>query len=423
MGGIFTSLRIRNYRLWAAGALVSNIGTWMQRTAQDWLVLTQLTHHNATSVGVITALQFGPQLLCLPLSGAAADRFDKRKLMMITQAVSGLLALVLGALTLSGLVQLWHVYLLAFLLGCASAFDAPARQAFVSEIVGEADLANAVGLNSTSFNAARLLGPSAAGILIAALGTGWAFIINAASFAAMMAALLLLRTAELHPAGRAPAGARGLGEGFAYVRRRPDLQAIMLMICLIGTFGLNYPIFISTMSVTAFHAGPNRFGWLTSMMAVGSVTGALLAARRRRPRPDLLFIAAAIFGGAYTVAAFMPNYWSFGAALVVVGVSAQTLTTTAASTVQLTTEPMMRGRVMAILLAVALGGMPVGAPIVGWVADRFGPRCALGVAAASGFAAALIGSADLWSWLGRVFVWETRTGWNGAIPPRPPSNS
>ncbi len=388
---MFASLRLRNYRLWAAGALVSNIGTWMQRTAQDWLVLTQLTQHNATAVGVVTALQFGPQLLFLPLTGYAADHFDKRKLLLATQASSGVLALVLGLLTLSGLVALWHVYVLAFLLGAAAAFDAPARQAFVGDLVGEADLANAVGLNSTSFNAARLLGPSAAGVVIAACGTGWAFLVNAASFAAVIAALLALRTGELHRAQRAVAGLRGLGEGFAYVRGRPDLLAILMMMCLIGTFGLNYPIFISTMSVSVFHAGAHRYGMLTSMMAVGSVSGALMAARRRRPRPDLLYIAAGIFGAAYILAAFAPSYWAFGAVLVIVGVSGQTLTTTAASTVQLTTAPMMRGRVMAILLAVAMGGMPVGAPIVGWVADRFGPRCALGVGAASGFAAMVVG--------------------------------
>jgi MFS family permease len=392
MNAMFRSLRIHNYRLWAAGALISNIGTWMQRTAQDWLVLTQLTHHNATSVGVVTALQFGPQLLFLPLTGYAADRFDKRKLLLATQTISGVLAFVLGLLTLSGLVQLWHVYVLAFLLGCSTAFDAPARQAFVSELVGETDLVNAVGLNSTSFNAARLLGPAAAGVMISAVGTGWAFVVNAASYVAVLAALLLLRTGQLHRERGERAALHGLAEGFAYVRRRPDLQAILVMMGFIGTFGLNYPVFISTMSVTVFHGGAHRYGMLTSMMAVGSVTGALMAARRRRPRPDRLYIAASVFGAAFVLAAFAPNYWAFGVCLIAVGVSAQTLTTTATSTVQLTTEPAMRGRVMAILLAVAMGGMPVGAPIVGWVADRFGPRWALGVGAASGFAAALVGA-------------------------------
>ena len=239
----------------------------------------------------------------------------------------------------------------------------------------------------------------------------------------MMAALLLLRTAELHPAGRAPAGARGLGEGFAYVRRRPDLQAIMLMICLIGTFGLNYPIFISTMSVTAFHAGPNRFGWLTSMMAVGSVTGALAGgtAAPATPGPAVHrrgHFRRRLYGGRLHAELLVVRRGAGGRGRF--GTDADH--DSGISTVQLTTEPMMRGRVMAILLAVALGGMPVGAPIVGWVADRFGPRCALGVAAASGFAAAaLVGSAGLWSRLGRVFVLGEKNRVEWSHSPQTPS--
>src|SRR5271156_3590484 len=184
--GTFRSLKVFNYRVWAGGAIVSNVGTWMQRTAQDWIVLTQLTHHNASAVGLVMALQFGPQLLLLPLTGFAADHFDRRKLLLATQGAMGALALGLGILTVTGLVQLWQVYVFAFLLGCVSAFDSPARQTFVSELVVEADLSNAVGLNSTSFNAARMIGPAVAGVLIAAVGSGWVFLINAASFAAVL---------------------------------------------------------------------------------------------------------------------------------------------------------------------------------------------------------------------------------------------
>lgn len=391
MKGTFHSLRGYNYRTWAAGALVSNVGTWMQRTAQDWLVLTQLTHNNATAVGVVMALQFAPPLLFLPLTGFAADHFDRRKILFATQAALGALALGLGLLTLSGHIRLWHVDVFAFLLGCVTAFDAPARQTFVSELVGEEDLANAVALNSTSFHAARMLGPAIAGVLISAVGSGWMFVLNAASFGAVLLSLSLLRVNELHVRDRALRTRGGLLEGFRYVWKRPDLVVVLTMFFLIGTFGLNFPIFISTMSVRVFGQGASGYGLLTSIMALGSVTGALLSARRAQPRIGLLVTGAAVFGAGLTLAALMPVYALFGVTLVIVGVSAQTFTTTANSLVQLSTEPSMRGRVLAILLAIALGGTPLGAPIAGWVADTFGPRQALGVGAAAGFVAALIG--------------------------------
>jgi MFS family permease len=391
MNGTFRSLQAFNYRMWAGGAFVSNVGTWMQRTAQDWIVLTQLTHHNATAVGVVMSLQFGPQVLLLPLTGFAADHLDRRKLLFVTQGAMGALALGLGVLTVAGLVQLWQVYVFAFLLGCVSAFDAPARQTFVSELVVEADLSNAVGLNSTSFNGARMIGPAIAGVLIAAVGSGWVFLINAASFAAVLCSLSLLRVDELHRTDRAHRTRGSLVEGFRYVWKRPDLKAMLLMLFLIGTFGLNFPIFISTMSVTVFHAGASQYGLLSSVMAIGSVAGALLAARREKPHIAILLAGAAVFGFGCALSAIMPNYWLFGLALVVIGVSAQTFTTTVNSMVQLSTEPAMRGRVVAILLAIALGGTPIGAPIVGWVADAWGPRWALGIGAASGLGAAIVG--------------------------------
>ena len=388
--GAFRAFRSFNYRLWSAGALVSNIGTWMQRIAQDWLVLTQLTHHDASAVGVVMGLQFAPQLLLLPWTGLAADRFNQRKLLMLTQAIMGLLALILGVLTIEGITRLWHVYLFAFLFGSAAALDAPVRQTFVAELVGDEHLPNAVALNSTSFNAARMIGPALAGLLIARVGTGWAFLVNGISFAAVLISMSLFRISELQPSLRASRAPGGFMEGFRYVWSRPDLRAIMGLLFLIGTFGLNFPIFISTMAVKVFHSDARGFGLLTSIMAVGTISGALLAAGRDKPKFSSLFIGATVFGIGCTLAALSPGYWWFAASLVIIGVAALILTNTTNSMMQLSAEPAMRGRVMALRLAVALGGTPIGAPIVGWVANRFGPRWALGVGAASGFAAAIV---------------------------------
>ena len=388
----FRSLKGFNYRLWATGALVSNVGTWMQRIAQDWLVLMELTHKNATAVGIVMALQFGPQLFLMPLTGWAADNFDRRKLLIMTQGAMGLLALGLGLLTANGVVQLWQVYLFALGLGCVAAFDAPARQAFVSELVDEAELSNAVALNSSSFNLARMIGPAAAGLLIPVMGSGGVFLLNSASFAAVIAALCCLRVHELRAPARGPRGR--LLEGFGYVWKRRDLRTMLLMLLIIATFGLNFPIFISTMSVSVFHVGADQFGLLTSMMAIGSVTGALISASRDRPRPDLLWMGAATFAAGCSLAALMPNYAGFAASLMLIGVAAQTFTTTINGAVQLATEPGMRGRVMAILIAVSWGGTPLGAPLVGWVADHCGPRWSLGVAALAALVAARLGYHD-----------------------------
>jgi MFS family permease len=389
--GMFRSLKHDNYRMWAIGALVSNIGTWMQRIAQDWLVLTHLTDHSASAVGIVMALQFGPQAVLFPLTGFVADYFSRKNVLLVTQTLMAILALGMGILTITGVVELWHVYLFALLLGCVTAFDAPARQTFVSDMVPEKDVSNAVALNSTSFNAARMVGPAIAGILIAAVGCGWVFLINAMTFVAVLLSLSRLKAHHFNQRDKAVRSRGSFVEGLRYVWSRPDLKTALLMLFLISTFGLNFPIFISTMTVSAFHMGSEHFGGLMSMMAVGSVTGALLAAKREKPHFTLLVIGALLFGTGCTLAALMPNYLLFAVTLIVVGIAAQTFTTSANSLMQLSVQPTMRGRVIAIFLVIMQGCTLFGAPTVGWVADQFGPRWALGVAAFSGFAALVVG--------------------------------
>jgi MFS family permease len=387
---MFRSLSIFNYRLWFIGALVSNIGTWMQRTAQDWVVLTELTDHDAVAVGITMALQFGPQLLLLPISGLIADRADRRKLLIVTQTSMALLGLGLGLIMVFGVAELWQVYAFALGLGIVAAIDAPARQSFVSELVTERSIPNAVALNSASFNGARLIGPALAGVLIAAVGTGWVFLINVATFVAMLIALGRMRTKDLQPAPRAPREGGQIRAGFRYVASRPDIVTILVVVFLIGTFGMNFAIFTSTMATVEFNQGASAYGILSSILAIGSVTGALLAARRERARLGMVIGASFAFGFACLASALMPNYWTFALSLVIVGLCSMTLLNSANSYVQTTTQPAMRGRVMAVYMAILAGGTPVGAPLVGWVSNELGPRYGIGVAAVSGVLAGTI---------------------------------
>lgn len=390
MTTMFQSMAVRNYRLWFAGALVSNIGVWMQRVAQDWLVLTELTDEDATAVGVTMALNFAPQLLLVPITGVVADRFDRRRMLMLTQVSMGMLGLGLGILTLTGIVQLWMVFVFAGCLGLVAAFDAPVRHAFVSELVPAGQLTNAVALNAASFNTARLIGPAVAGLLVAVIGPGWVFVVNAASFAAVLSALALLRRNELVQFTRSTGKGTGLRAGIRYIGRRPDILLVLLMIFLVGTFGFNFSIYIATMARVEFDQGPDVFGVLSSVVAIGSLMGSLLSARRERPRLRVLSLAALGMGLALGLAALAPNIWAFGAAFVGVGFTAMTTMTTANAYVQTTTKPSMRGRVMAIYLAVFLGGTPIGAPLVGIVVDAFGPRWGLVVGTVAGMIAGLI---------------------------------
>ncbi|MEZ0093958.1 MFS transporter [Streptacidiphilus sp. EB129] len=388
--GMFSALGNRNYRYFFIGQVVSNSGTWVQRIAQDWLVLS-LTG-SAFAVGVTTAMQFLPMLLFGLFGGVLADRFPKRQLLIATQAAMGLLAAGLAALTLSGHVQVWHIYAFAFLLGMVTVVDNPTRQTFVVEMVGKKDLGNAVSLNAANFQTARLIGPAVAGGLMAAVGSGYAFAVNAVSFGAVILGLLAMRGAELHRTPRLPREKGQLRAGLHYVAGRPDLVWPIVLVGFIGTFGFNFATILSAFAYSVFHVGPGLYGLLNTAMAVGSLVGALLAARRSRPRLRLLVGAALAFAVLESTAALAPSYWVFAALLTLVGLFGLTLNTAANSLVQLRTDPAMRGRVMSLFMMVFAGGTPLGAPLVGWITEQYGPRIGLlACGLVSGFAAATIG--------------------------------
>ena len=376
MSPTFRSLHNRNYRIYYSGGVVSNVGTWMQRIAQDWLVL-QLTDNNGVALGITTGLQFLPMLLIGPWGGMLADRYSKQKLLIATQAFMGACALVLAVLDLTDVVAVWHVFLLALLLGVGTAIDNPARQSFVIEMVGADDLPNAVGLNSASFNLGRVIGPALAGLLIEVFDTGPVFVLNAMSYLAVIFALTRMRIADLAPAPRAGRGPGQILEGIRYVRNRPDLMTVMVVVFFVGTFGLNFQLTTALMATEVFDKGAGQFGLLGSIMAIGSLSGALLAASRGRPRLRLLLFAALAFGAVEVLAGLMPTYPLFALMLIPVGLTALTFITAANSIMQLGVDPVMRGRVMALYMAVFFGGTPIGAPLVGAVAETFGPRWSL----------------------------------------------
>ena len=405
MSAMFRSFSVFNYRVWFIGALVSNIGAWMQATALSWVVLTQLTDNDAGAMGVTMALQFAPPLLLVSVTGWVADRFDRRKLLMVTQGLLLTVGAVIGVLLLLDMMTLPLMYAFALGLGVISAFDNPSRQAFVSDLVTRENASNAVALNAASFNGARMIGPAVAGIVIVAVGTGWVFLVNAVTFFAMIIALGLIRTHELIPRAKAP-GASRLADGFRYVAGRPDLLVTFVMVFLLGAFGMNFPIFASTMALE-FGQEADGYGLLSSILAVGSLAGALMAARRDRARIRLVIVGAGLFAVAGGVSAFMPTYWLYAATLMVTGFAVVTTLTTANGYVQTTTDPALRGRVLALYMAILMGGTPVGAPIVGWVAAEFGPRVAIML----GAVAALVAFGVGFGWLllsGRLHRHESR---------------
>jgi MFS family permease len=377
----FSALQNPNYRRYALGSLVSNTGTWMQRVAQDWLVL-RLTDGSGTALGITTGLQFLPVLLLSPYAGVIADRFPKRRLLQLTQLTMALASLALGVLAVAGLAEVWQVYLIAFLFGIGSAFDAPARQSFVSEIVGPGQLTNAVGLNSATFNTARIIGPALAGLMIGALGggawaTGWVILINAASYGAVIWQLEHMDTTQLHspkPVARTPGM---LLEGVRYVRSQPKMMAILVMVFFAGTFGMNFQITSALMATHVFGKGAGEFGILGSSMAVGALFGALMAARRVTIRLRLVAGAALGFGAVEMLAGVMPTYLTFALVCPLIGVFTLTMLNSANAIMQLTSAPALRGRVMALYMTIVMGGTPIGSPIIGWVGQHFGPRWTL----------------------------------------------
>ncbi len=348
----------------------------MQRVAQDWLVL-ELTHGSGTALGIATGLQFLPQLLFSLWGGVIADRFAKRAILFITQAVMGALALILGVLALTGVVQVWHVYLLAFALGLVAVVDNPTRQIFVAELVGRERVANAVALNSAIFNLARIGGPAVAGLVISVAGTPVAFLVNAASYGAVLTGLKLMRPDELRTLPRAPKARGQLREALGYVRARPDLWLTLALVFFVATFGMNFQVTTALMSRGVFHTGAGAFGLASAAYAVGALIGALAAARRARPSMRLLVGTAFVFGLAEVVTGLMPGYWSFLASLVPTGLAVLMFTTTANSATQLGTTAAVRGRVMGLYMLVFLGGAPLGSPLVGWAAEQFGARISL----------------------------------------------
>jgi MFS family permease len=386
---VFASLTGRNYRLWFAGQLVSLSGTWMQQVAQDWLVLS-LTNR-ALPVGIVTALQFGPVALFGFWGGLTADRFDKRTILIATQATQAALALALGLLTAFGVVELWMVYVLATLLGIVTAFDMPARQAFVMEMVGPDQVTNAVALNSALFNTARIIGPATAGVAIVAFGIAPAFLINAGSYIAVLVALVAMDSKGLHRTVAADRKGKGqVREGLRYVWRTPVLRTTVAMVAVAGTLGLNYRVVLPLLARFVFQGGPGTLGLMTSVMAVGSVAGALYVAGRGRPTRTVLVVSVGLLGVSSLLAGIAPTLGLELATLVLIGLTTITFLATANATLQLTSSPEMRGRVLALHGVVFLGTTPIGGLLSGWLAEHYGARVPMWLSGVTCLAVAVV---------------------------------
>jgi MFS family permease len=376
----FAALRFRNYRLFAGGSLLSNIGTWLQRVAQDWLVLA-LTG-SAGALGITTGLQFLPVLLFSPFAGVLADRYAKKVVLNWTQSIMGATALLMGVLAVTNSITVWHVYILTFVFGTASALDVPARQAFVNEMVTDEYLTNAVGLNSASFNLARMIGPAMAGALIALMGsgvaaTGWVILLNGISYGAVVISLVLMRQSEMRPTKPIGRAKGQLRDGVRYVRSRPDIMLILAIIFCAGTFGFNFQMTTALMATQVFGKGAGEYGLLGSILAIGSLGGSLVAARRAHPRQAVIIGCALAFGFVEILSGLAPTYLAFALMLPLCGVTSLLMIATANAFVQMSVSAQLRGRVMALFMCIFMGGTPIGAPVLGWVAEQWGARWTL----------------------------------------------
>jgi MFS family permease len=385
----FAALSVPNYRRYFAGQSVSLIGTWMQMTAQAWLVLS-LTH-SSTKLGLIVALQTLPVLLLSPYGGVIADRMDKRRLMVILQSAMGIQALALGILTLTGAVRFWQIGVLAALLGLNNAFENPARQSFMLEMVGGDYLRNAVTLNSVLVNVARTIGPAVAGVLIATVGEGICFMANAGSFAAVVFSLITLNRSALAPTTPAPRARGQLREGFRYVRETPGLAFPLLMMAAVGCLTYEFQVSLPVMASRALHAGATGYGFMTAAMGIGAVAGGLFVAAKGRTGVKPLTIAVTGFGVAMALAAIAPSLSFELVALALAGAASIAFISTGNSTLQLRARPQMRGRVMSLWFVAFQGSTPIGGPLIGWLIAFAGARAGLGVGAVTCFAAALLG--------------------------------
>jgi MFS family permease len=387
--GTFQSMHVRNFRLFFVGQLISQCGTWMQTIALGWLVL-HLSHNSGFAIGLAIALQFIPTLLFGVWGGVIADRFDKRKVLLCTQVAMAVVAVLFTVVDLTNVVQLWMLYVIVFGFGLALAVDNPTRQSFVPELVPPDELPNAIGLSSAIFQVARILGPAVAGVLIVAVGTGICFAINAVSFVFIIAALLMMRTRELYrgaPLGREKGQVRA---GLHYVWQTPELRSTLLLTLIVGTFAINSPVVLPLLAKITFDGNADVYSWMTIAMGAGALFGALFVANRAHGRGNLLFATGLTFGIALCVASLAPSLVIFVVLLVAVGAGQIAFLATCNSLIQLRSDPVMRGRVMAVYTITLLGSTPIGGPLIGWISEEFGPRWGLAVGGIATIGAVLL---------------------------------
>jgi MFS family permease len=390
---VFRSLKIRNYRLYFTGQAISLCGTWMQTIGQDWLVL-KLTN-SGTQLGIVSAFQFLPILLLAPFGGVLADRFNKRKILYFTQSLAGVLALVLGTLVVTNNIHIWMIYILALGLGVVNALNSPTQQTFVSEMVGNEYLSNAITLNSTEVNLARAVGPALAGVIIALFGLGFCFLFNGFSYIAVIVVLSMMKKEELKPLKRAARAKGQLRDGFRYVRNSPILLYTLIMMAIIGTLSYEFSISLPLLAQFTFHGGAGTYAALVAATGAGSVAGGLFIASRRRVTPKMLVLFAFLFGVAFSVVSFMPNAISAFFILLLVGAASMNFLSLGNTILQLETVPEMRGRVMSLWAIAFLGSTPIGGPIIGWIGDHIGPRYGVLTGGLAAILAAGIGAMTL----------------------------